>query len=124
MPGLRRSSTKYRLGVPARFMMNVLNVDPVFTTRGGRLRISRFMSGYVRSTQDQFIRACLTSKRNINTEKLYVTFCGCSADQRAHILSEIERYSTFDEIIVNKASASTFCNCGPGAFGLIYELAD
>jgi len=124
VPALRESNTKYQTKMIPRMLMSIFNLDPVFTTRGGRLRISRFMMGYVRTTPDQFIRTCLTTKKNINTEKLYVTFSGCSPDMRAHIISEIERYSTFDEIIINKASASTFCNCGANAFGLIYELED
>ena len=124
IPSIRESNTKYRLGVIPRLFMNIFNVDPVFTTRNGKIRISRFMAGYVRSTQDQFIRSCLTSKRNINTDRLYVTFSGCSADKREHVLSVIERFSNFDEVIVVKASATSFCNCGPNSFGLVYELED
>ena len=41
-----------------------------------------------------------------------------------HVLREIERYVHFDEIIVSKASATTFVNCGPEAVGLTYEYED
>ena len=124
MPFVNRTNDGYDLNVFTRLIMNVFNVEPAFVAKGGRIRVSRLMMGYVRNTPDQFVHTCLTTKKNINTDRLYVTFSGCSPDKRKHILSEIEKYSDFDEIIVNKASGATFCNSGPDAFGLAYELED
>ena len=101
--------------------MNVLNLEPVFTVRRGRLAIRRLMAGYVRSTEEQFIRSCLVHRNGINPKKLYVTFSGCPVEEREHVLQEIGQYIHFDEVIVIKASATTFSNCGPNSVGLLYE---
>ena len=124
IPALSRSRTKYRIPVLTKFLTDVLNWEPIFTVRRKKLRIRRFVLGYVRSTPDQFVRFCLLRKRNINTKRLFVTFSGCPMEKREHVMQQIVRYSKFDEIIVNKSSAVTFSNCGPEAIGLIYENED
>ncbi len=124
VPSLSKTKSKYRAPVLPRILMNVFNLEPVFTVKRGRLAIQRFLFGYVRSTVDQFIRFTFLHKKNIKTTKLYVTFSACPMELREHVLEEIERYVHFDEVIVTKASASTFINCGPNAFGLTFEKND
>ena len=122
VPSLGRVNSKHRTAIIPRLLMNVFNMEPVFTTRRGRLVIRRFLMGYIRSTADQFIRFCLMNRNNISTKRLYVTFTGCPPELKEHVIKEIERYAHFDRVIVTNASAATFSNCGPGSFGLIYEL--
>lgn len=121
VPGMRQVNTKYHSSLLTRMLINVFNMDPVFMTKKGRLRIQRFMLGYTKSTSDQFIRYSLKGKKNIDQQRLYVTFSACQTEDREHILNEINKLIHFDEVIVNRASASTFINCGPNSFGLIFE---
>ena len=58
---------------------------------------------------------------SIKKDRLIVTFSGCSPELRKSVLDDIERYANFNEVIINKSSAATFINCGPGAIGLTYE---
>ena len=121
VPTLIRSGARYRDRLLPRIMMNVFNLEPVFTVRRGRISIKRFLFGYVRTTHEQFIRSTLLGNKKIKKDRLIVTFTGCSPTVRETILREIERYSSFDEVIINKSSAATFVNCGPNSVGLIYE---
>ena len=118
---LLRSGTKYKAGFLPRFMMNVFNLEPVFNVRKGRIFVKRFLFGYVRTTHEQFIRSTLMNNNSIKKDRLIVTFSGCSPELRKSVLDEIERYANFNEVIINKSSAATFINCGPGAIGLTYE---
>ena len=124
VPNLGQSYSKYHMPFFYRMLISSFNLDPVFTIKRGKLAISRLLMGYVRSTPEQFIRTALMNKQNINTKRIFVTFSGCNRDEREHVLQEIERYVTFDEVIVNKASAATFINSGPHSFGLVFEKRD
>ena len=124
VPAIDQTNSKYHLPIFYRMIINSFNLEPSFTIKRGKLAINKLMMGYVRTTSEQFIKICLSNPQNINTKRLFVTFSGCSRDDREHILQEIQRYVQFDEIIVNKASAATFINCGPNSFGLAYERKD
>ena len=121
VPALHLSHTKYRSAFLTRMMVNVFNMEPVFVTKKGRLTIRRFMTGYVRSTPEQFVRFILKNLQNADTKRLFVTFSACSLEDREHVLQEIQQMGLFEEVIAHRASASTFINCGPNAFGLIYQ---
>ena len=121
VPSLLEVNSKYRANIVPRVLMNVLNFEPVFTIKKGRLRIRRFLLGYIRSTGNQFVRGCLQNRNKIKTDRLYVIFSGYPPEQRALILENIGKYIQFDEIIVNKASAASFANLGANCVGLVYE---
>ena len=121
VPKLSSINSKYTMKPMANFLLNVLNVEPVFTIRKGQFKVRKFMLGYVRSTADAFIRYAFLNNRNIDKKRLFVTFSGCSTEEKARVLQELERYVQFDEIIVNKGSASTFANIGPDSFGFTFE---
>ena len=121
VPSILSTSSKYKGNLIARIMMSTFNLEPSFVIRKGRIRVKRFLFGYVRTTHEEFIRGCFLHKNNIKTKRLIVTFSGCSPELRQHILEEIEHYIQFDEIILNKCSAATYVNCGSNAIGLTYE---
>lgn len=124
VPALPESNTKHRLPYLLRVAIKAFNLEPVFITRKGKLTIRRFLLGYIRSTQDQFVRSVLSNPRRINTKRLFVIFNCCPMEVRDHVLNEIEKYVHFDEVIVNLGSASSFINCGPNSFGLIFETIE
>jgi len=121
VPSLLDVNTKYSMKLMPRILMNVLNFEPVFTIKKGKLRIRRFLLGYIRSTSNQFVRSCLQDRSRIKTDRLYVIFSGYPLEQRALILENISKYIQFDEVIVNKASAASFANLGANSVGLVYE---
>lgn len=124
VPSLLNSNTKYRTAFIAKALMKLLNMEAVFTTKNGKLKIRRFLMGYTHGTAEQFIRTSLAHKGVIDTSRVYVTFSGCSAEKRSYVLDEIEKYVQFEDVIVNKSSAATFSNCGPNAFGITYEILE
>ena len=121
VPAMDKYNSHYKAGLVPRLMMNVFNLEPVFTVRKGNLSIRRFLFGYLRRTSEQFVRSCLANNVGVDSKRLFVTFSGCSTETREHVLKEIENLSNFDEVIVNKASATTLTNCGPNTIGLVYE---
>lgn len=121
VPSILESGTKYRVGVPLMYVMNVFNMEPMFVWRRGKAKIKRFFLGYARSTPDQFVRYVLRNRRKIDPTRAYVTFSCCNSELREHVLEEIKRNYNFDELIVSKSTASTFINIGPSAFGITFE---
>lgn len=121
VPSLTEMDTKYKLAALPKMLMKVLNFEPVFVIKKGKLRIKQFLLGYLRTTYEQFVRGNLRNKARIKTDRVYVVFSGYSAEQRAQVLDIIEKHLHFDEVIVIKASAASFANIGPGSIGLVYE---
>ena len=124
LPTFDAMKSRYRAGILAATLIRVFNLEPVFAVRREQLVIHSFVMGYMRSTTDQFIRQTLHNRRGLKTDRLFVIFSGCPIELREHVLEEIAKYVQFREVIVNKASATSFINCGPLAIGLGYERDD
>lgn len=122
VPSLMKGQSKYKAGFFTKLVTGVFNLDPVFETRKGKLRIHKYITAYMRSSADQFVKDYLEDPMNAKRQRLYVIFSGCSAQEREHILQEIEQYARFDEVIAQQASAATFIDCGSGAIDLVYEV--
>ena len=121
IPSFNLSTTKLQTNPFTNLLVNVFNMAPIFETRKGKLTITKYMSGYLRSTPKQFVRFVLRDLSRVNKKRLFVTFSGYSVQEQESVLQDIEQHVHFEEVIVQQASASTFINCGPGAFGLVYE---
>lgn len=122
VPSLMKGQSKYKAGFFAKMVIGVFNLDPVFETRKGKLRIREYITAYTRSSADQFIKNYLEDPMNAKRQRLYVIFFGYSVQEQEHILQEIEHYGRFEEVIAQQASSATFINCGSGTIGLVYEV--
>lgn len=68
----------------------------------------------------QYIKKLFQHSRQIDTRILFLTYAGCSVKQIDEIVETVEKYIHFDQIILQKASATVSSNCGAGAFGLMF----
>ena len=66
------------------------------------------------------MREKLKKHRKINRRRLFITHADCSVRTVAEVRAQAEKYCSFDEIIVTKASATVSGNCGPGAIGVLF----
>lgn len=98
----------------------IFNFAPVFRIRKGSIRVSSFCTGYVTEPAEQFVRKTLSAATDADESALYVSFSGCSFKERDQILSYINKYKSFDKIVMQKASATISANCGFGSFSLAY----
>lgn len=92
---------------------------PVFSVRKGKISCKRMILGGARY-YCKYVRRSLKGKA-INNEMLFLTYTGCTEQQRDAICAEIEKYQKSVKIYEQPASAAISGNCGNGCFGLIYE---
>jgi fatty acid-binding protein DegV len=67
-----------------------------------------------------YIRRTLQGKKDINPSLLCITYAGCSARQLKEFQERVNKYQSFERIILQKTSATISSNCGLGAMGLAY----
>lgn len=102
-------------------LSNVFNFELVFRMVRGELRLRSFHIGYVTGAAEQFIRNTFKRNHDVDTKVLYITYAGCNAEEREKIVSEIRKYVDFNQIILQKASATIASNSGRHSFGLFYK---
>lgn len=101
-------------------LCTLLNLHPVLSMNRNRLGLCWIESGNMQRVVRQYIRKLFKHGRQIDTRILFVTYAGCSVKQIDEIVATVERYITFDEIVLQKASATVSSNCGVGTFGLMF----
>lgn len=88
--------------------MSESKMKPVGICIGGQQRIAR---AYIRRT---------LRKKNIVKDIAFLITAGCSYEFQEFLKEEIQKRVQWDVIIVNEASATISCNCGSGAFGILF----
>lgn len=74
-------------------------------------------------SQQRFARAYIRRtlrKKNIVKDIVFLITAGCSYEFQEFLKEEIKKWVHWDVIIVNQASATISCNCGSGAFGVLF----
>lgn len=102
-------------------LCRILGIHPVLKLKRSRLVLGNLGYGSKRSSARRYIRWALRGKKRINMDMVYLIASGHSYEYLEALKKEIKRRVPFRKIIVNDASAAISANCGPGAFGIIYE---
>lgn len=88
--------------------MSESRMKPVGICIGGQQRIAK---AYIRRT---------LRKKNIVKDIVFLITAGCSYEFQEFLKEEIQKKIQWDVIVVNAASATITCNCGSGAFGVLF----
>ncbi len=97
-----------------------LNLHPVLSMSRNRLKLWFIESGSMHRVVRQYIKKLFRHSRQIDTRVLFVTYAGCSVKEIDEIVEIAEKYIHFDQVILQKASATVSSNCGVGTFGLMF----
>ncbi len=117
------TATLYRNGKVSGAVHNlctVLSLHPVLYMSRNKLKLFSIESGNMNRVISLYIKKLFKHTRQIDTSILFVTYAGCSVKQIDEIVSIVEKYIHFDQIILQKASATVSSNCGVGTFGLMF----
>lgn len=101
-------------------LCTVLNLHPVLFMSRNRLKLWCIESGNMHRVISLYIKKLFKHSRQIDTSVLFVTYAGCSVKQIDEIVEIVEKYIHFDQVILQKASATVSSNCGVGTFGLMF----
>lgn len=101
-------------------LCTVLNLHPVLSMSRNKLKLWCIESGNMHRAISLYIKKLFKHSRQIDTGILFVTYAGCSVKQIDEIVEIVEKYIHFDQVILQKASATVSSNCGVGTFGLMF----
>ncbi len=101
-------------------LCTVLNLHPVLSMSRNKLKLWCIESGNMHRAVRQYVKKLFEHSRQIDTSVLFVTYAGCSVKQIDEIVGIVEKYIHFDQVILQKASATVSSNCGVGTFGLMF----
>ncbi len=118
-----KTDSLYRNGRVSKEMKklcDVVGLRPILHLNQGSLKLRGMRIGSIENVRKQYIRHRLAAKKKIDNRLLFITYAGCTVKELEEIKKEVERCMKFERIIFQKASATISCNCGVGAFGLLY----
>ncbi|WP_049945866.1 DegV family protein [Butyrivibrio sp. LC3010] len=117
---IRMGRIKRRTGGMSRIFM----MKPAILFRDGRGTLGKMMIGPATKTRKAYVEDQLTHYAPIDRKLLFITHSDLSTSEIEDIRRWVANIMTFDEIIVQKESASMAAIHGSGAFGLLYMLAE
>lgn len=97
-----------------------LRLHPVLCMKNGKMSLKGVRIGNYDKAVLRYVRSELKKHRKINRRRLFITHADCSVRTVAEVRAQAEKYCSFDEIVVTKASATVSGNCGPGAIGVLF----
>lgn len=107
----------HRISKRIQKLCSIFPMHLVLRLDNGIVKISFLRMGKTEDCYRRYVKGALRNKR-INKEVLMITLAGCSYEQQRMILEEIKKYTDFENIVVNTASAAVTCNCGTESIGL------
>ncbi|MCH5275225.1 MAG: DegV family EDD domain-containing protein [Lachnospiraceae bacterium] len=94
--------------------------NAVFFMKDRKITLKSLQIGNYEKAVLRYVRSELRHTEKIDKKMLIITHAGCPQKIISQILAVIEKKGYFDEVIVNKASATFTCNTGPAMIGLYY----
>lgn len=96
------------------------SLHPILELSHSRMRVTGLSIGKSQSFARSYIRWVLREKKDIVPDVVFLITAGCSYEFQQFLRKEIERRVPWKKVIVNTASATISCNCGSGAFGVLF----
>lgn len=98
---------------------NFLNIHPVIRLKNGKMKLGWLFFGNFTNCATWYVKFMLRNKSKIDMDKIFVTHASCSVKLLNNIKQEIDNIGEFNDVIINKASATVSSNCGPNTFGVL-----
>ncbi|MGN0291975.1 MAG: DegV family protein [Lachnospiraceae bacterium] len=103
----------------ALFCENLL-LHPILKLSKSRMKVAGICIGSRQYFAKTYIRHMLRDKKTIVPDIVFLITAGCSYEFEQFLRREIEKQVPWKRVIVNTASATISCNCGSGAFGVLF----
>lgn len=109
-----------RIGKRIATLCEVLSLHPILKLSGSHMGPAGLCIGSQRRFARAYLRWALRRKEDIVPDMVFLIMAGGSYEFRQFLLEEIKKRMPWKTIVVNKASATISCNCGSGAFGVLF----
>lgn len=109
-----------RIGKNIARLCDVLSLHPILKLSHSQMKPVGLCIGSRRRFARAYLRWALGRKEGIVPDMAFLITAGASYEFRQFLLGEIKERMPWKTVVVNKASATISCNCGSGAFGVLF----
>lgn len=117
------TETLYRngkVGAAVHKLCRALDLHPILSMSQNQLKLWKMEIGNMHRVNRSYVKKLFRHRKEIDRRLLFLTYAGCTVSQLDELLAEVEKYIIFDEVVLQKASATVSSNCGVGTFGLMF----
>lgn len=97
-------------------------LHPVLVLKNSDLKVGAIRIGTADYVRKKYIASILRTAKKIDTNTLFITHAGLTAEELAEIDRQVRNKVSFKNVIYQKASSAISTNCGAGTFGLLFML--
>ncbi len=109
-----------RIGKNIARICDVFSLHPILKLSGSHMKPAGLCIGSQRRFARAYLRWALRRGGEIVPDMAFLITAGVSYESRQFLLQEIKERIPWKTVVVNKASATISCNCGSGAFGILF----
>lgn len=120
---LRETDFMYRAGRLSQGVKKVcdrLLLHPMLAMKNDAITAKQILIGQYANVINKYIRCVLRRTWTIDKETLFITYVNLDWETLNGIKNEVEKRCRFKNIYFQEASSAIACNCGRGAFGLLF----
>ncbi|GFI08354.1 sensory/regulatory protein RpfC [Lachnospiraceae bacterium] len=99
---------------------DALLLHPIIELKKSKMVVTGVEMGDFVHMIKRYVRRVLLDARNIDRRILFITYAGLEDRSIAYIQKLVKQYCPFERVYLQKASSAIACNCGAGAFGLLF----
>lgn len=101
-------------------LCDFFRIHPILKLKDSAMKPVGFRIGSRYSFARSYIRSTLRKKDKIDAGIVFLITAGCSYEFQEFLKEELSKCMDWQQIVVNEASATISCNCGSGAFGILF----
>ena len=113
----------YRNAKTSKFVKDIctlFNVHPVLYIKDGAMKVKSVRIGDFDKAVLRYARHELRKSSKTKQDLLFITYSTCPVRLLSKIRQQVQAYSSFQQVIETKASATITSNCGANTIGLLY----
>ena len=108
----------------ANAILNTLWLRPILVMKNDRFRVLEFLFGNDRKCYAKLVKRALTKNVDPDPGFVFITYAGMDEEDLSWIEDKVRSYVPFERVFLQKASAGTISNTGPGTVGLTFLEKD
>ena len=100
---------------------NALQLKPCIEVVDGKMSVGKKYRGNLKSCLEAYVRTRLENRTDIDTSRIFITHSGMDNPEFIEaVRAAVEKYQTFDEILVTRAGCTVSTHCGPNTLGILF----
>ena len=95
-------------------------LHPILHLTDSKMKMAGICMGDRKRFTKTYLNKVIPNEKDIQTDIIFVITAGCTYEFQQYLKEEVEKRASWNKVIVNEASATVSCNCGSGAFGVLF----